>query len=118
MEDFVTDGTVAFYDAAVFILGCRFKLLVSLVSFHRQQVHPVGSCRDRNHPSEISFFHDRVNTYSERPEYDFNEELGMSVGLEIPGDTILITPEMIGRAETISGLDADPDAAAVAAVRT
>jgi hypothetical protein len=51
-------------------------------------------------------------------EYDPNEDPGMSLELEIPGEEILVTPEMLERAEALCAEQDDADLLAVSAVLT
>jgi len=51
-------------------------------------------------------------------EYNPNEDPGVSIQLEIPGEEILVTPEMLQRAEELCAEEEEADTLAVSAVLT
>jgi hypothetical protein len=62
------------------------------------------------------YFNPVTGEYYEKPTIDADNDMGMSVDLEVVGDEILVTPEMIERAQHICSMDTEADLAAIAAV--
>jgi len=67
----------------------------------------------------ISVYRDsETEKYFLRPEFDPNQDPGPSLQLEIPGEEILVTPDMLERAEAWCAEQEDADTIAVSAVLT
>jgi len=67
----------------------------------------------------ISVYRDsETEKYFCRPEFDPNQDPGPSLQLEIPGEEILVTPDMLERAEALCAEQEDADTVTVSAVLT